>query len=670
MTAPAQNSSAGSFPPPSLDLYFHIDPNPRGRPEEQAAQRILALAHRPLSRWQRLGWRLDPLGRVGRLLYFHRQALDEERAGRADRADCWWEEVASALRRLPREDAAWQEASKLAPNSSWAADPEALRLALVREVLLDTHSAFAAGEPSRTAARVSRHHDHLRAVCRAARLADDERIAWLEPATRAHIKYLVERALSFPCALQAAHRLYVEHPGCKRLQDLLVELRARAALSEVPPSNGKDENRIHAKLLQRHLSALERLRRKHADNIDVYNALGHLYQTQAVKFAHAVRPSRALLAVEKALACKPDWNDAIELKASIRELLQTIQVKVREIESSLGRHYLGGNAYRDVSLNAEGKALQAEANAGSRAAEAWRQSSAARHFSAARDRARARSFWLRVGLPVPERDWDLRAAAFDVATDLLVARKPKSAAAVVEVWSDIVAERRDLPLADIDPAMVFKFFLRQQDKSADSSAEPERQRLTPAPDAGRPAAVPVDHWLVSRRDPLLKLAAVAAGLFLLVTGAATLMDRSRSAKRDVAYAALREAAAQLDEDAATTAAGRFLAAQWPLRPDPRTEEVYKTEAAARDFAVLRRRHALRAELHEAMARQDDRAALDAAERYLASPAPNATDADEPEVRAAYESTLVRWFAQRSRPLDEETRALLARAGARLAAAGK
>lgn len=322
------------FPSPSPSLYRAPEDAPDIAPEQRAARRVLGLGNRSLSRWQRLGLRLDSLGPVSRLLYFHKSGLETELVGKARRADFFWEEVRKTVRSLRANHPVWVELARaFGTDTTWASDPGQVRLALVREVLLDTHIAFYNGAPEPAAGRALTHLAHLRALLPAAELSEEDRLALLGPPTEVRLKALCD-AKRYEQAIHVAQEVYAEFPEHQPFQDSLAQLHFSAALEESPRTDEGPLLRAHAARLQVHINQVERLRRQCPFNLACYESLAHLHHIQAIKLANGDRPSQALLALEKALTYKPGWSDAQEAQTKIVTLLKQLLENMETVDSS------------------------------------------------------------------------------------------------------------------------------------------------------------------------------------------------------------------------------------------------------------------------------------------------------------------------------------------------
>jgi hypothetical protein len=135
------------FPPIQPDLYTTSENWTPLTPDQRVAQTILALANQEFTRWEWLvGWKLDALGQIGRLLRQHKLAMEAELAAQWQKADFFWTQVQIEVKRLSRRHNVWR-ALALAmsgdePEVVVMGDRFQLRQRLVDELFVDTHFAF------------------------------------------------------------------------------------------------------------------------------------------------------------------------------------------------------------------------------------------------------------------------------------------------------------------------------------------------------------------------------------------------------------------------------------------------------------------------------------------------------------------------------------------------
>ena len=365
-----------------------------------------------------------------------------------------------------------------------------------------------------------------------------------------------------------------------------------------------------------------------------------LHMLRAVQLANGGRPSDALLDLEHVEVYRENFPGLAEARDRIDEMLHQAGKMLSEVQGQLGVRYQGNYRVQAV-LNAEGQAP-------GRAGEA---STPARGTNSARLPGRSRPgsgcgppgcwrAWLRAEAACPRgRTGRPAPGPSTAATVLLASRQLSTVGDVLAGWSAVLSEHPDLakPLALVGPEHVLALFTRPDSKEESSepaslvpdvasdvvgqSRPPHQGNALPlepepesgaesgvaadAPTAGAPLLavpgpppadtaaedVPPEFWLFSRRGLGLKAAAAAAAALLLAVGVLWMADSRRQARRDDAYAQLREGLARRDEAAVRESLDR-LGQTPPLLGTPGT----RAQAAAADdtAAALGRLDRLRA----------------------------------------------------------------------------
>ena len=94
MISRLNNSCQRLFPAIQPDIYIRNDDLNTLMPDQKVAHQLLTLANQKFARWERLiGWKLNTLGKMGRLLLQHRLAMEAEFASQWKRADFFWQQV-------------------------------------------------------------------------------------------------------------------------------------------------------------------------------------------------------------------------------------------------------------------------------------------------------------------------------------------------------------------------------------------------------------------------------------------------------------------------------------------------------------------------------------------------------------------------------------------------
>jgi hypothetical protein len=109
-----------------------------------------------------------------------------------------------------------------------------------------------------------------------------------------------------------------------------------------------------------------------------------------------------------------------------------------------------------AQLTAEGVSMKEQARLGLELAKNFRSSERATQLAAAADEARARRFWLALGLPEGV-NVQTEAARLDSALRQIISKEPKNSLEIRSHWNALVG--KDPTLASIDQERLFPFWL-------------------------------------------------------------------------------------------------------------------------------------------------------------------------------------------------------------------
>jgi hypothetical protein len=681
----------------------------------------LALAQGRFPFRDRRGWGLDAIGRVAQLLRLHRLALTAEIKGRVNRADFLWQKVRQSLRRLRPDDKCWKTLAQRVMDECGnviLTDPSQVRLRLIAEILVDTHLGFYNGRlrSSKELAwddRAFAHLDHVEELLEETNLAEREKTAILEPAAT----YRCERfqiAGRWDEAIRLMTRLARRFPSHLAFQEQLASLYFRSNLALISEGNSEEICRRDAAILEHGISELQKSRADCPHALGWFEAMAHLHHLRAIRLANGFRPSQAMLAVVKALAYKPKWEEAKKSLHQIETMLENIQEQMGQLQSRMGYS-------SHVGLSTEGRQLLEEAERGAAPTNRYIRSGEVEEILSDWKRTRARNLWLRMGLLVPAHNWEEQAEALDEATDLMLAKKPSTAADLLLAWLEVVTERPDLKLDELDPGVVCQFFLRSNEETEDELPESvDPPAHFPLLSSGQTNVhldtIPWDYWLFSSRDLPLKGFLSAAAILVVIAGSLTFTDRHYRQMRDDAFGEMQEAAGRYDDQAALAAADRFFAVkplsgkderdslveaqrkqtrEWPNRrirdtayeqlleavrqtdsqaaiqaakaflearslgdPDPRTSQVDELAEDAKEWPNRRIRDDAFANLLTALAGTDDGAALLEAEKFLQARPSRGEDPRSDRVRMLYTEAFTRWFIGKDDQAETKAKARL------------
>jgi hypothetical protein len=359
---------------------------------------------------------------------------------------------------------------------------------------------------------------------------------------------------------KAAYEPEIHHSAIAELLER-VEKRIGAMPNSYDPSRCAREK---AELIGKAIELLNRLFSSNAALAAAGEALAVLHIMRAVQLANGNRPADALLELENVEAYAPKFPELSTVRSQVESQLASARKALRDVLGQFGNRYsggTGGTAYRTV-LNAEGYAMSAQVETGTSLRDRFRSSAEPRKIRERVQNAQVLQLWLRAAIPPSQSGWTKKARSFDRATDLLMARQPKTAADLLTEWLTILAENKDLAsdLSEVGPDHLLAHFTREQPgdaKDVDPASlvpkediswlerpsqypnselpvepepdfEPSASRTalddSPAPQLavsatmGNPLHEDVhpEFWIFSRRSLGLKMATVAAGLFLIL----------------------------------------------------------------------------------------------------------------------------------------------------------
>jgi len=578
----------------------------------------------------------------------HREGVQAELSGRFNRADAYWYEVRQSLNAIPKEAPAWSDLAaqlKEAVGETILSNPDELRTRFINEVLVDTHCAFYNGRIRADLPPTDRAYDHVTHLFELLQVTGaslDSKIVLIGEPARAQIQEYQRRG-DWGKAQVLARELVGRFPNHLPHQDIVAEILFLEVLAKIKPNSTGHAALAEAAILLSLIQALERFCGSFPYAIGSYEFLANAHYIRAIKLASAGRSSQALTEIELALAYRPHWQEASTVRHEIELQLNRLQSEVNVIRSRVGVRYVGGRMMH-TSLNADGLALCAEADAGFKPREQVRQSRMQSIASAMR-LAQARQLWFRLDLRAPSADWDARALELLAATELLQRKNPTDAPSLETALKDSKKARPELNWDRICSDGIMEALLRPAAPATlDGSAPHLSTPTTPTQsfDYG-----PFDLWLFSSRELGLKALAVAAAIVLVIGLAGWIIDRQRQEERNEAFARLQGATKQLDADAAKQAVDDFLANPPWFRSDGRTLTVV---GVSKQFAEWRNRHLRDAafqKLVESVRAKDESEVKKASDNFLAAHSDDAKDPRKPEViKAAKDAEF--WPSQRQR----------------------
>lgn len=564
------DGSSRWFPVVSLDLYDGGPPDSSAGPCARLARELLLLGSEEPAWGERLlGWRRGGEVGVARLLRLHRLGMAAESASLWERADFYWRELRSGLRRLWRKSAPWEQVfAGLRQRGGAACEGTAteMRDRLLQEVFLDTHWAFYEGlsKGGEKPSADGRAFVHVGAI--------EELLGYSPwPAARqqeafgALLEARVRASLASGARDQAvdlATRLAGRFPGVFEYEELLVEAELDRTLGAIRNGPGERGSRADAEALGRGIGRLELLLARYPHNAGLYDSLGMVEHLHAVKLANGGQPAEGLLAVEKSLTYRPGSKEVFEARAQLRGLMTSLQQRMQEVERAVARR-------ANAQLNAQGLHMRAQARTGTSLADSYRTSRAAGSVAAALPVAAARTLWRQIGLSAPAAQWDERSLSLRQALGSMSVREPYDEAAIAGAWRDAISRHPDL--ADLDAERICAFVRRRllggdAPKAAVPATAPPP--LVVLPRQGGPGSEPFADWLASRGGLALRILTGAAVALLAIAAVLTGRDAFHEHALDRSWNELQQAAERQDDLGVVQAAESYLQAPPAAAADP------------------------------------------------------------------------------------------------------
>jgi hypothetical protein len=608
--ARAAETSARLFPAISADLYYASPESGNLAPDQKAARHILSLSARKLTLGQRFwGWKLDAGGRLGRLLFFHRAAVEAEMAARVGHADFFWAKAHAELQRLWEQSEIWEEGARqvaAVPGARVLSDPLRLRDTLVKEVFVDTHCAFYNGhlegaDELSVVSRALAHFGFIKELLGYTGMTAGEVAPLLCPPLWVQMELYVEAGKPAE-ALRLCETGLQRFPESEALQNRLFSLYMGESLGKLASKSSNPQHNIDA-LAGRIREAETSLFKRFPRNLTLFDLLGSLYYAYAVQLSNAEKFSEALAAAHRSLVYNPALKQADELLAELIGIME----KLREQVAILAQFRRANPGAR---LTPRQEALEYEATRGFALLNKFVESKARESIAQARHLAQAHTLWRRVGLPKPSEREDESALLLLSAFATVLDAGPRDEDETAFFWEQVVIQRGELGELNRDRVLQYiNYYLFEGseppltfDEAVDFAAPAAPPVLRPRPGNLRGRREPFTYWLLSGRDLRVKAQGLVAAVLLLTTGVLVASELWAGRTRDGAYQRVVEAAG----------------------------------------------------------RREHRGVIDNAETYLASPPRFQSDKRRKQVVRLYESALLRWTLEQEGELNPEATALIER----------
>jgi hypothetical protein len=529
-----------TFPLPDPRIATEGDVIP-GTKSVDALRIFEALSTRPLTFRQRyLRWGLSPTDRLTLLLVKHRMAVDAEIASQWRRADFLWDEVLAEAKRVIGDEQCWTEIAGTFEQGARGASPSAvsrLRNAFVEEVLIDTHCAFFNGrfkdvEIPDFADRAFVHVARVETLLGLSVMSKADQFQMMRAIEELRINALAD-GRRWDEAIRLCESLLKRSGGNELYQNRLVELHSGKMMDCLSEGNSSTENAADAAELKSGIDALLKLHRTYPDNVMVFELLAQFFHLRAVKLANYGLVAEALVDIQKALAFRPGFEEAVETRNQLVELMKTLQKRVGELKEELDKR-------PDATLTSDGIQMLHEAAVGFSQVNSYVNSAEPDETSQARRTAEAKSLWKNIGLQEPAEHWSEQAQELFGAIADVAATPPTTIGELGRCWEHAIAKRPEL--TGIDSSAVCAFLQQRwfgEGPAPETRKPPEKKGiplfLTVNPSDHRRDGEPFWFWLFNRADLRLKVQCAVAIILLVTAGTLAVSDAIARHGRESGY---------------------------------------------------------------------------------------------------------------------------------------
>ncbi len=656
LVRPSSKLKARFFPPILYTLYNFSNSFYAGKnsPELDSVPQkdfpintILQLVNRPFTWWQLwTGRGLDEKGQLARILWLHRNILNDELNGHWIRADFLWREIIRAIKYVQEQVDYWERLdNQLAKNNRYQVDVNHdLCNCVIKELLIDTNCALLYGrlEQSNTCEpddRTLTYINNIQALLSLTKLEEPERWLVIEPLVYIVITSYRKRS-QFQQASSFCRIMMYEFPNRWKYQDILVELEVQSVLARLQNKEDISSNQTDVDLLQGSIRVLTELSRVYPNNPVIYDSLGFVHQLHAIKLAKTGKLASALLAIEESLVYSPKLTEAMEIREQLRSALQTLQEQFKELDQKL-------SANPELILNPEGERLRSLVQEGSKSADQFIESGQAATIINLSHRAHAIRLWQDAGLDGDNEKIADSAVKFFDALVYELDDLPDSFEAINEKLIEIT---NDIPEIDEEKCKLLATYLFNQFSHSDTQSEAtlttDCSVLLPQHMTEIASSEPIGMWLFSKEALGIKFITVISLVLVLVSFTSLAWDQYKTNLRNYAYAEIIDAVRSGDKQGVSQAVKQFIASEG-LKPDSRHNQVLNFQ----ELPNLWTRNAAYKELVTAMNSGNFELIMDAAETFFSAPSFQAEDRRQEEVMNAYNKAFVTWFIALTNPDD-------------------
>lgn len=326
------------FPPIQPNIYQSNYDFSKATPDKKIALILLDLSNKKLTQAEKLfGFNLDAQGKLSRLLYCHRLAIETELAGECKQANFYWKQVQIEIQQLAKQDELWSTLVKeLAkePGVVVMKDPVKMRQRLVDELFIDTHYNFYHSIAQQSGKleikeQAFMHIKYIEELVNLSSFSGDNLLAQLDYPWQKQINLYQESEKWNEAFLVCKGRLEL-FPDSIKFQNELVDMKTKAALANLTGKSQKISE--EARNLKREINFLEKLLKKYPYNLIIYQSIAGLYCKRSIRLSANKQIAKALLDVEKALTYNPDCIEAHRIKKELSKQISTNSLKEFELK--------------------------------------------------------------------------------------------------------------------------------------------------------------------------------------------------------------------------------------------------------------------------------------------------------------------------------------------------
>lgn len=532
-----------TFPHVSRDIY---------ESGQDLSSDILGLANTKFSLLEKIGAvKLDANGHFGKLLYHHKMALEAETAQKFQRADFFWYQFYSILKKIystPIILENFYDEIKDTDEVKLLDDPNAFFQCLINELFIDTHCAFYNDiidkkEEITTKSRALIHIDHITYLFELSNISKDEQKKLLDPFYKKSLESY-QNCGKLNKAIQLYEQATQRFPDTIEYQNELCNLYFSQTFSQLSEkSSDKNDNIKDAQIINDGIEKLKGLNQKFPHNFFCYQLIGEACHIRSVKLANGELLSAAILEIEKAVTFNPFSSNAQKTKDQLIEMMKELQSQMEVISAQIANE-------PGKTLNQDGQKMMEQATRGFTPVNTFIESDEAKQIKEGFYSAYAKNTWLSIGFKEPDTDWDQKAKSLIDAVNTLFESPPENEFQTESVWEELASK---IPsLSNLDSQLVCSF-LNSCLFSIDDVIEVTHTDKIRS-DMGYPIIKtarsdkisnnePFSYWLLSRRDFRIKAQIIIATALLIFAGVSSVKDSTNLKSRNTAYEEIMTASA-------------------------------------------------------------------------------------------------------------------------------